>query len=628
MKVNEIIAECLAGDVTRMEDLCVWINSIDDKDIKLEHTKAVLTEIRALDTSGPSLYCLGMMYEFGLISETIDNETTSSELSAEEAVAATKLKEEQRLIDARTLYIEATEDHEHIPSMIRFANMLARGEGGEQNVDRAIKFYRNVLTKGSEVEQAIANEQIELLTPYTTANISKLFSGVLAGNPEAAATLAHRTKTLVGRNKLSQLGRNLSMKLQDNVDTTEAGVFKFAKTLLLEQSLYGEDFDDQHIVEAYRTAIDLNDANAMNRMAKIYLTGEYGIDQNEDAAIELLQRAADADENPIAAREASQMLVDLFRVKGEIRDQTIYLKKLCNLGDAEAMFELAGLYAKELSITNLEIPNREDRLHTMVELFLAAGSRSLHQAYFDLAEVYKSGLPGFQASLGKAIYYYHKAAGLGNNDALAIDFDDLKSVYRQQKQVEAIEKGVESEDTIISADIETLLIVEKRRKADTKLNDLFLSIDALKTHGDLFPTDSKGKLLALLAKQLESKLTSFILDLADDNTPADKKDMKALDQFKKEFKAIIVENSNELQDHRAQWKPVLANILIALTGVGLVALLGRAVIVALFSEKKNANTFNKYAFFGETASEALSRNVEKSLDAEVEVLRKAPAAAK
>jgi hypothetical protein len=72
---------------------------------------------------------------------------------------------------------------------------------------------------------------------------------------------------------------------------------------------------------------------------------------------------------------------------------------------------------------------------------------------------------------------------------------------------------------------------------------------------------------------------------------------------------------------------MLANILIALTGVGLAALLGRAVIVALCGDKKNTHTFNKYAFFGETTSEALSRKVEKSLDAEIEVLRKTSAPA-
>ena len=295
MKVDEIIAQCLAGDVTNMEDLCVQIKIIDDEDIKIEQITTAYEAINASDTSGPSLYCLGMMYEFGLI-EVNDNEETPDELPAEEALAATKIKEERRLVEARACYTEATEDFNHVPSMIRFASMLARGEGGEHNVDRAITFYRKVLTKGSEVEQAIAKEQIELLTPYTTANINKLFSGVLAGKPEAAATLAHRTKTLVGKNKLSQLGRNLSMKLRADVDTTtEAGVFTFAKALLHEQSINGQDVDDQHIVEAYRTAIDLNDANAMNRLAKIYLEGEYGIDQDEEAAIELLQRSADAE---------------------------------------------------------------------------------------------------------------------------------------------------------------------------------------------------------------------------------------------------------------------------------------------------------------------------------------------
>jgi TPR repeat protein len=639
MTVEKIIKECLQVNINQMEQLCMEINSRDTQELKHKQIKEILGAVKAHGKSGSSLYCLAMMHEFGLIEDVIldgvettqpvtDSEETAEDLPDEEAQARVAIREEQRLGRARSYYQQAVEDYEHTPSTMKLAKMIGIGEGGYQSVDEAITLFESVQQTGTRDERALATREIESLIKYKDINIKRLLSGALNGDQTAAYDLSNLTKTVLGTTKLRDFGQMLARKLEmSEGDETQDAVLAFARARLLESATHGLNADDSQFIQAYNTAIELKSADAMVRLAEIYIHGEYNIEVDEDAAIRLLENASKAVESPEAAKKALRILVTIYQERDNAQQQVNHLRTLCRYGDGKAMLELALLYHSMLSNINNTTLDPKKYTPKMIKTFILAANAGESKAYFMLGEIFKSGFPEVRADLGKAIYYYYKALSAKNEDAQSIDLDDLKRTYAEQKETRLPDQGTPPEDTICDSFLDIDVLIETRRKRDKKLDDLFLSISALTSHSEMLPTDSKGKTLASLAKQLEQKLTSFILELADEHTTADKKDANALDRFKKDFKDTIIQHSKDLQGHRAKWKPMLANILIALTGVGLAALLGRAVIVALFSDKKNTNTFNKYAFFGETTSEALSRKVEKSLDAEIEVLRKTPAPA-
>jgi hypothetical protein len=69
-----------------------------------------------------------------------------------------------------------------------------------------------------------------------------------------------------------------------------------------------------------------------------------------------------------------------------------------------------------------------------------------------------------------------------------------------------------------------------------------------------------------------------------------------------------------MKAHRAMWKPLVLNILLAITGVGLAALLVKSLIVLTSSHEDNTHLFNKFGFWGRTHSEILSYTVEQELE--------------
>ncbi len=101
-----------------------------------------------------------------------------------------------------------------------------------------------------------------------------------------------------------------------------------------------------------------------------------------------------------------------------------------------------------------------------------------------------------------------------------------------------------------------------------------------------------------LAKKLANTATEFIAARADKENP------DRLEKLRKEFAQTINEGYRELKMHRAFWKPLLTNIAIAATGIGLLLMIGKWL-----STSKEQRTFG---FFAETQGQKRIKAIEKA----------------
>jgi ankyrin repeat protein len=121
-----------------------------------------------------------------------------------------------------------------------------------------------------------------------------------------------------------------------------------------------------------------------------------------------------------------------------------------------------------------------------------------------------------------------------------------------------------------------------REKAATELSTLLLSaqnnplgrlfhaISEMKEYGDHLKTKGvlKGGVATELAVNLYSKAEIFFQKSADDMK-------REFPQFKQEFSQLLKSKNKELGQYRFAWPTIIANIAIALTGIGALLLVGR-----------------------------------------------------
>jgi hypothetical protein len=149
-------------------------------------------------------------------------------------------------------------------------------------------------------------------------------------------------------------------------------------------------------------------------------------------------------------------------------------------------------------------------------------------------------------------------------------------------------------------------------KADPKLSNVFRSIQNMQNYGDsLFESFIyKGIIARNLAKKLELSLTNFLLESAKKYP-----NPYEVNQFKINFKKLVNSENKVLQRHRHIWKPIIENILLALTGVGFLAIIAKVVshLIDASSNKKPVS-FNNSFFNGKTRSQHLSEEIGKSIN--------------
>ena len=140
-------------------------------------------------------------------------------------------------------------------------------------------------------------------------------------------------------------------------------------------------------------------------------------------------------------------------------------------------------------------------------------------------------------------------------------------------------------------------------------DNLYQQIRIMKEYGALLLTTDriKGQTTVNLALQLENKTKDF----AKKNHHSE----QDIEQFKAEFKTLLHSEDKLMQKHRELWKPILTNILLALTGIGLLAIIINVTIEGLDSiVNKKPFTFNNALFFAQTNRQSYNTAIERSVE--------------
>lgn len=127
-----------------------------------------------------------------------------------------------------------------------------------------------------------------------------------------------------------------------------------------------------------------------------------------------------------------------------------------------------------------------------------------------------------------------------------------------------------------------------------EIRELIRHIDTMVTHG-LFLLDcdvEKGKIALLLALDLKKQLNDFFK-----KSPLEQQQSKK--QFQVSFIKQLQDNKDKMSIHREYWKVIIANILIAFTGLGLFAIAAHFLL-------------NGRGFFSQTKREQLLETMQSS----------------
>ncbi|CEG56989.1 hypothetical protein [Legionella fallonii] len=149
-------------------------------------------------------------------------------------------------------------------------------------------------------------------------------------------------------------------------------------------------------------------------------------------------------------------------------------------------------------------------------------------------------------------------------------------------------------------------------KAKPEIAKLFNAIKNMENYGEklLGIGADKGTTAISLAKELDKKLVDFLLKSS--TTPPTQ---EQFEQFKADFKGALHDKDDVMHQHREQWKPIVANILLALSGIGLIAIIIKATAHVIdASLNKKQLSFNQAFFFAKTQSQELGDKIDESLE--------------
>ncbi|MBY0542720.1 MAG: J domain-containing protein [Sphingobacteriaceae bacterium] len=181
--------------------------------------------------------------------------------------------------------------------------------------------------------------------------------------------------------------------------------------------------------------------------------------------------------------------------------------------------------------------------------------------------------------------------------------DNLLNETNRQMIVKLAEKGININRLIV----DSLIRLEEEKGFTPKdglilqwtgkgedLQALCLRIDEMFAYGIfLLSSDAdKAQTVFLLALELKKSLKTFF------EKPLEEQ-VRSQIQFKREFRQLLRSQNGAMEEHRAYWKVIVANIAIALTGVGLFALGAHYL-------------YSGQCFFAQTQREQLRDAIEQS----------------
>ena len=114
-----------------------------------------------------------------------------------------------------------------------------------------------------------------------------------------------------------------------------------------------------------------------------------------------------------------------------------------------------------------------------------------------------------------------------------------------------------------------------------------------------------------LSQELKERIDEFVMSQGTERP-------KDIQEFKSGFKLLLHSQDGLMHSHRHIWKPIVANILLALTGIGLVAIIIKATSQAIQPQGNPLDpnrTFNHSLFFAKTKTQAQLELIEDKFNA-------------
>ncbi|RUR15455.1 ankyrin repeat domain-containing protein, partial [Legionella septentrionalis] len=156
-------------------------------------------------------------------------------------------------------------------------------------------------------------------------------------------------------------------------------------------------------------------------------------------------------------------------------------------------------------------------------------------------------------------------------------------------------------------------IVQLFNRQDPKTTELLTSLQALRKYGETIKNKNKenkkqepeeNKQNATDKNTLEGEKAMAAADALENLAclyfaakNALNPDDKAIETIQNSFKQQLAQTYQDLSTHRARWKPILANIFIAATGLGLLVIVGKLLITgsAFFAETRRQKMVGQVA---------------------------------
>lgn len=321
-------------------------------------------------------------------------------------------------------------------------------------------------------------------------------------------------------------------------------------------------------ISYFEEAIQLKNGYAMYARGDLCDRG-IGGPKDQQRALELYRQAAALDNTSAIRSLASKYY------RGEIVDADYFeafrlYKRAMELGDTEAITEVAWMYQHGQGIDRDELT---------------------------------------------ALFLYEKAAQLG--DRLAKKQFSLMCIKHNLKNpginytrvLEGIAYGFEAEKEFL---LELRANLPPKFKNINGIRELIEKIETMREYGEKLSKAgcSKGKMINNLTNELDKRLDIFIIKCIE-NVPS----RAFVAQFKEEFAKVLVSQNTAMYAHRKQWKPIITNILIALTGIGIIAIIVKTSLegVRAYQQNRPIFSFNQSLFFAKPNSQKHCEEIGESL---------------
>ncbi|KTD22580.1 hypothetical protein [Legionella londiniensis] len=144
-----------------------------------------------------------------------------------------------------------------------------------------------------------------------------------------------------------------------------------------------------------------------------------------------------------------------------------------------------------------------------------------------------------------------------------------------------------------------------------RIDNLDQKIDLMRKYGERLAKEDedKGKTAKKLAYKLKEKVDIFVQNAAETDPQSGE-----INRFKLEFIDLLHSKDKSMDTYKKAWKPIVDDILAALSGIGLVALTIKSGSNAVHSIRNNKPfTFNDSCFFARTRREEQVQEIESAL---------------